>query len=140
MNGRRLALFIALVIFPGCRQSPPLQELPTSHLSTDLQAEAQKPPEQRHHLAWLGGVTSAQSSNGRATLPDAGPLNVRAEQVHMQPRPSRRSLASYQSRVPEPALTVVPPVSAVGGTQPSDPWAAYRPKTSARYAADGAAY
>jgi hypothetical protein len=111
----------SLVVFAaGCRQSAPLHDLPTSHLSTDLGSEALKPPEQRHHMAW------------QAAAPSVEPTTASVE-PHVRAEDSRRSLATHRSRVPKPPVTVVPSTPHVDPTSASDPWARFRPQISAAY-------
>ena len=102
----------------GCQSSPPVHELPMSHLSTDLGAETHKSPEKRHHMAWHGGATTHDPF-------------LQTQQV-AESTESSSSLRIHRSRVSDPPVTIVPPSPDVAGNS-SDPWARYRPATSATY-------
>ena len=105
----------------GCQSSPPVHELPMSHLSTDLGAETLKSPEKRHHMAW----------RGRETTHD--PF-LEMQQVAGSTETSR-SLGTHRSRVSDPPLNIVPPSPDTAGNPSADPWAQFRPVTSATYGA-----
>ena len=103
----------------GCQSSPPVHELPMSHLSTDLGAETFKSPEKRHHMAWRGGETTHDPF-------------LETQQVAGSTETSQ-SLRTHRSRVPDPPVTIVPPSPDTAGNPSADPWARFRPATSATY-------
>jgi hypothetical protein len=103
----------------GCQSSAPVDELPMSHLSTDLGAETLKSPEKRHHMAWRAGETTHDPFLETQQVADSTGTSS--------------ALRTHRSRVPDPPVTIVPSSPDTPANPSADPWARFRPATSATY-------